>query len=250
MPLAGLASSFGTKQGGHEEMAKQHGARQQKKRAKHKSKRVQKRASLFRRGSKDPTLRFQGVEKWPVLESFVGSELWKDGIGYLAITRQDAGGQLVYGVYLVDVRCLGVKNAFWGEGAEEFKNVARNMENTQRMKPIPAAGLVKLVRGAVEFAKSFGLSPHPDFRHASRLLEGIDPANYPQDFTFGRNGKPFYVHGPFETLAEAQVIVQRVTEAGGHYIAMAPPDFDDDEFDFSEDEFDELDPDELMDELT
>ena len=36
-------------------MAKKHGARQQKKLAKHKAKRVQKRAILDRTSSKDPT---------------------------------------------------------------------------------------------------------------------------------------------------------------------------------------------------
>jgi hypothetical protein len=222
-------------------MAKKHGARQQRKLAKHKNKRVLKRASLFRHSSKDPTVRFRGVEKWPVIEALVSTELWKEGLGYLAIAREDAGGKLVYGVYLVDVQCLGVKDAFWSEGAEDFKEVIRKMENTQRMRPIPPAGLVKLVRGAVEFAQSFGFSPHPDFRHTARLLEGIDPAEYPQELTFGRDGKPFYIQGPFETPAQANAIAKRVSDAGGHYIAVVPPGLVHEELDFIDDEFDEND---------
>ena len=102
-------------------------------------------------------------------------------------------------------------------------------------------------QGAVEFAGSFGFSPHPDFRHASRLLEGIDPADYPHEFTFGRDGKPFYIQGPNETPTQANAIAQRVEGAGGHYIVVDSPDPDDDEFDFSED--DDLEQDEFPDEL-
>ena len=183
-----------------------------------------------------------------MLESLVSAELWSEGLGYLAIARQDAGGMLVFGIYLVDVLCLGVKDAFWRTGAEDFKEVIRHMDETQKMVPIPPAGLVKIVRGAVEFAQGFGFPPHPDFRHAARLLEGIDPAEYPQELTFGRNGRPFYMQGPYETPAQAMAIAQRVEEAGGHYIAMLQPGAVDEDFDSIEDESDELDLDELPDE--
>jgi hypothetical protein len=97
-------------------MAKKHGARQQKRVAKQKAKRLAKRSLLLRRESKDPTIRLQGAEKWPVVQAHVGSELWDEGIGYLAIARQGADGQFVFAVFLVDVYCLGVKNAFWRTG--------------------------------------------------------------------------------------------------------------------------------------
>ena len=210
-------------------MAKKHGARQQKKLAKHKAKRMQKCAILDRTSSKDPTLRFQGVAKWPVLKSLVSAELWEDGIGYLALARQDAGGMLVFAVYLVDVLCLGVKDAFWRAGAEDFEDTISHMNEKQEMIPIAPACLVKIVRGGVDFAQSFGFPPHPDYRHAARLLEGIDPAGCTQEFTFGRDGRPFYINGPFETPAEVMAIAQRVRDAGGHFLAMGPPVLEGDE---------------------
>ena len=51
-----------------------------------------------------------------------------------------------------------------------------------------------------------------------RLLAGIDPAGCPHEFEYGRDGKPFYMRGPNESLAVARIIAERVTEAGGHYI--------------------------------
>jgi hypothetical protein len=225
-------------------MARDHGARQQKKLAKQKARRAEKRSSLARLTSKDPTVRLQRAERWPIVESLAGTKLWDDGIGYLAIARREAEGQLVFAVFLVDVFCLGVKNAFWHEGPTgDFTKLVRDMAATQTMRPISPACLVKIVKGAVEYARSFGFSPHPDYRHAAMLLDGIDAATCTQEFTFGRDGKPFYVRGPHESLAQAQAISQRIADAGGDYLI---PLSDPDELEFDEIEAIEEDsPDEL-----
>ena len=96
------------------------------------------------------------------------------------------------------------------------------MEETQTMSAIAPACLVKIVTGAVEYAQSFGFPPHRDYRHASMLLAGIDPSTCPEQFTFGRAGKPFYVQGPNESSAQAAAIMQRVQEAGGHFLVAIP----------------------------
>jgi hypothetical protein len=204
-------------------MAKSHGARQQKKVAKQKAKRSDKRSDLIRRSSNDPTVRLQRAEKWPVVHALVGENLWEVGIGYLVIARQEAEGRLIFGVYLVDVYCLGVKNAFWHAGTNgDFKDLIRKMEVTQTMSPISPACLVKIVKGSVDFALSFGLRPHPDYRHAAMLLEGIDPATCSQEYTFGRDGKPFYIQGPNESPEAVSAILGRIHAADGHFLVQAP----------------------------
>ena len=137
---------------------------------------LEKRSKLLQLNSKDPTVRLQRAEKWPVVHALVGAKLWEDGIGYLVIARQEAEGRLIFGVYLADVYCLGVKNAFWSAGTPgDFKELIQKMGKTQTMIPISPACLVKILEGAVEYARSFGFPPHPDYRHAAMLLKGIDP---------------------------------------------------------------------------
>jgi hypothetical protein len=224
-------------------MARNHGARQQKKAAKHKARRADKRSSLTRRSSNDPTVRLEGASKLPVAQALCGADLWKDGIGYLTIARQETESGLIYGVFLLDVYCLGVKNAFWSAGPPgEFKDLLEKLEQTQTMVPITPESLVKIVTGAVEYAGSFGFPPHTDYRHAARLFEGIDPSACPLEFTFGRDGKPYYFKGPHETHAQAEAIAQRVAAAGGHFtIALGP--FDPDDLEEFEDEWDATDAD-------
>jgi hypothetical protein len=205
-------------------MGKRHGAKQQKKLAKQKAKRADKRASLARRTSTDPTVRLDRADRWPVAHALVASTLWDRGIGEVILARKELEGQFVFAIFLVDVRCLGVKDAFWSVRSEtEFKEIVQQIEKgTGRMRPVSPACVAKIVLGAVEFAESFGFPPHRDFRHASRLLEGIDPAECMEEFEFGRGGRPFYVQGPFESPTQASAIALRAQEAGGHFTILAP----------------------------
>ncbi len=104
----------------------------------------------------------------------------------------------------------------------DFEELIGHIEQNQAMRPIAPACLVKIVKGAVEYAQSFGFAPHADYRHASMLLEGIDPATCPQEFTFGHDGRPLYIQGPHESPAEVMAIVDRVQLAGGHYTLAFP----------------------------
>jgi hypothetical protein len=200
-------------------MAKDHGARQQKRMAKQKAKRTVKRSLWSRLNSKDPAIRLENVDQLTVVQTLFGSRLWEDGIGYLTIARQESTGGVIFAVFLVDVYCLGVKNAFWRAGTRaDLEKLVRHLEESQKMSAITPACLVKIVKGAVEYAQSFGFVPHPDYRHASMLLDGIDPSTCPNEYVFGRDGKPFYIQGPNESAAQAKAISQRIQSLGGHFL--------------------------------
>lgn len=229
-------------------MAKKHGAKQQKKAAKKKAKREEKRTQIAQRTSSDPTVRLRGAGLWPVYQAWMSSSLWEKGMGYLMLARHEPkSGGLIYGVYLVDTWCLGVKDAFWHSGsAGEFKEMVQKFGSNEPMVPVAPACLVKIIQDALEYAASFGFRPHHDFRHASLLLAGIDPSECSEQYTFGKDGKPFYVRGPNETPAQAVAIMERIRQAGGDYlfplqeselgaVSLTPDDFDGEEYEDKED---------------
>jgi hypothetical protein len=228
-------------------MATRHGAKQQKKIAKQKAKRALKRSNQLQRTSKDPTVRLRHAAKWPVVHALVSAKLWTQGIGTLAVARQDSADGLVYAIFLLDVYCLGAKNAFWRAGSSgEFRELIERVEQRETMEPITPACLVKIVQGAVAYAESFGFLPHPDYRHAAMLLAGIDATTCAQEFAFGKDGKPFYIQGPNETYEEAEAIMDRIQEAGGHFMIGGPVSHMGDfaELEDDRDELDSLDDDE------
>ena len=71
------------------------------------------------------------------------------------------------------------------------------------------------------------------------LLQGIDPSTCPKQFTYRRDGKPFYIQGPNESFAMAKAISQLQTEGGDFLVRL--PDHKVAELPAMEGEFDELD---------
>jgi hypothetical protein len=237
-------------------MAKRHGTREQKRHAKQKAKRRDKRRQLARRESSDPTVRLSTAERWPVRAAFVPDNLWTMGIGHFVIARRMPDGRLACGLFLVDVFCLGVKDATWKILSEsELKDLRKYLEKHCRLQDAPSEYFAKLVYRAVDYAQSLGFPPHRDFRHAQRLLAGIDPSQCPDDFEFGQNGRPHYVRGPSESPLKSRSIAERVAAQGGHVTLHAhESELDemgilDDELDDDYDEFDEFEIDAFEDDV-
>jgi hypothetical protein len=145
-------------------------------------------------------------------------ELFDNGIGHVVVARYKGGGQRVEaGVFLVDVWCLGVKNAFFTElTPTRFENelMARMPENCTMVRIEPAFAR-KLVEDAVRYAAGLGLAPHPDYKWAARVFGGINASDCQQTFAFGKDGKPLYFQGPHESAAEAERIVNHLRRRCG-----------------------------------
>ncbi len=73
--------------------------------------------------------------------------------------------------------------------------------DVQRKRMLIALGIqsIELVRdlvlGAAEYARQLGFAPHHDFQKARPHL---GPWTGPSTITFGHNGKPTYISGPYD----------------------------------------------------
>lgn len=196
-----------------------HGNRQQKKLAKKKARRAEKKVHLARQANAGLERLLRHAGDWPVVEALVPDNLWDSGIGHLILARQMPDGGVAYADYLVDVFCLGVKNVFTQiESAFGYRTfLAKVSEISQFTRTSPEA-FAKLVTGAVEYARSIGFAPHPDYEEARLLLAGIDPTASPEQFEYGKDGAPHYIQGPSESPARAAAILARVQAAGGRFL--------------------------------
>jgi hypothetical protein len=217
---------------------------------------------LARRDSPDPTVRFKVADRWPVASALVPESLWTEGIGNLLFARRTSDGRLACAVFLTDVFCLGVKDAMWNTlSRREFDSLRENFEEHGRLKAVSPEHFTKLIHRAVEYAQSLGFPPHRDFRHASRLLAGIDWSQCGDEFQFGQDGRPHYIRGPSESMDKARAIAARIDEIGGQTTLVLDadelfePDFElldegDDDFEWDEFEDDEFEDDEFEDDAS
>ena len=154
----------------------------------------------------------------PKHEALWPSDLFAQGIGWVIVARFKSGGERVEaGIFLIDVLCLGAKLAVY-EVCEASDYLRRIRDHYQSRFPMVAAEPAcarKLVEQAVQYAKSLGFSPHSDYKQAARVFGGLRAQECAQQFTFGREGKPFYRRGPRETEEQARRIVEHLDHRCG-----------------------------------
>ena len=161
-------------------------------------------------------------------EALRSANLFDSGCGYLVVGRFRADGRVEAGFFLLDVFCLGVKDA----GFHRFNSIADYQESLiDRLfpdeKPVrmtPAAAR-KLTEDAISYARGLGFSPGADYKKASRVFGGITTADCDEQFTFGKNDIPLYIQGPSDSQARVgrilRVLQARCGEGGYHYIVAA-----------------------------
>ncbi len=199
----------------------------QKKRAKRELKR--------KHTGKTPSGALSKAREWtlaaqaPIADVFVPGNLFELGIGTVWISRHLPDGRYAMAGILVDVFCLGVKNALYNilDEAQYRSNLAHLQaspeQQFERQHPSCAR---KLVEEALAYAKDLGFEPHADYRIARLIFGDIDASACPVRFTFGQNGKPFYVNGPNDTPAIQRRILKQLERhcgpGGYHFLAMLP----------------------------
>lgn len=131
-------------------------------------------------------------------EAFIEKSWRESGLTQLIVARIRDDGRADIGFFLVDLWCLGVKDAFLhDDGSESLLRelLAERLPEEFRERFHPACAR-KMIEGAIAYAETLGFAPHRDYRKARRALTGLDVSACPEAFIFGRDGKPFFVEGP------------------------------------------------------
>jgi hypothetical protein len=159
----------------------------------------------------------QDLEKvaasWPV-EFCIWSEI-KDGLATVFLSRKMPDGHFMAATYLVDLWCLGVKNADFRKKMTQgqLQDFHNGWKQKMNLIPIEYEKARSLVLGGVAYAQSFGFDPHPDWKYAKCL---IDPdRSFEEQFEFGKDGKPYYFSGPNDKNKEE--IMEKMRRIGGNF---------------------------------
>jgi hypothetical protein len=122
------------------------------------------------------------------------------GLGTVVVCRYKSNGTAEVGVFLVDVWCLGVKSAFFTlfDSPEDRDFKLDFFFRGDVPLPESAANGRRLIEGAVAYAQSLGIAPSADYKKGARVFGGINVKDATRNYTFGKNGKPFYISGPHD----------------------------------------------------
>jgi len=101
------------------------------------------------------------------------------------------------------------------------------------MQNISPACARKVIEDCAAYANNIGLSPDPDYKKAKNVFGNINTDECSEEFEFGKDGKPLYVTGPFDTPEKSEKIINKLNKSSGadnfHYVLNIAPFKDEDE---------------------
>ncbi len=166
-------------------------------------------------------------QKYPVDDILINCD-WKEfGLASIIVIRSMDESHYILATYLIDMNCLGVKNACSDAGVTS-KMIHEMVTNYPgEMESFCHGCAQQLVSQAVEYARNLGFDPHPDFELAQYVLGEKEDCE-DRDFKFGGiDGKPLFVAGPED---DQQAILDKLTarlgKDGFNYVLSEDRDLD------------------------
>jgi hypothetical protein len=194
--------------------------KRQKKLAKKKARRKQSLSNRKKKSSfSDRVSRTKALivaKSSPIVDCRIRKDIFSSGIGTAIIARKMPNGYIGVGVYLLDVWCLGVKNAYFSTLSEnDYTDRIRQIEVNEELETIHHSCLRKLIEECVGYSEKLGFKPHKDYIISKQLLMDIDPTVCPNKYSFGKDGKPFYFAGPNESEQRSKQIINTLSKNCG-----------------------------------
>ena len=155
------------------------------------------------------------ARNFPFYECLINPSWQEEGLATILVTRRQPDDNLIFGVYLVDIFCLGLKNTFCNADfslsnyQHELVNKAFEKEAPVQCPP-PLAH--HLIYGGIDYAKQLGFKPNKDFKMSQYVLEDRGDIESCKVIEFGKEGKPFYISGPDDNAD--QILMQLEARVG------------------------------------
>jgi hypothetical protein len=158
---------------------------------------------------------------WPLDDDKTGGCA---GLASVLVARRHRHGKVSVCGYLADVYCLGVKNAMGPTVMDEPLLSRHVREYFSGYADAPLEAPIELARevvhGSVEYARNLGFEPHDDFAAA---VGHLGPWTGPSTITFGNEGKPFYVSGPYDDPLRVTKTLDRTVGSGDYHFVLGGP---------------------------
>lgn len=164
----------------------------------------------------------QKARSLPLFECFINSDWEENGMASITVARKHSNGNITVGLYLTDLKCLGVKDAhyFFNISEREYGDILEDMAREMKTKPVSYTLAHNIIYAGIEFSGDYGFKPHKSFTSVAQYILEEDTDDIELiEIECGKDGKPLYVRGPYDTEKQAnQIIAQLEREAGrGNY---------------------------------
>lgn len=158
----------------------------------------------------------EGAPQWAGLDPGASDAEEVRGLIAVLVAADSTSAKAQVAGFLLDVWCLGVKNVLAPEPMSENRLAGHRglyFSAFEGHVQIPAGLARALVFGAAAYARGLGFEPEGELAEEFAAAAGLlgEPAG-PSPIGFGRDGKPFFVNGPYD---DPEMVVRRLRSAVG-----------------------------------
>lgn len=176
--------------------------------------------------SLDRKLGLEAAALWPVFECLISTG-WQapTNLTHILVAKEPPFGGVICCVFLVDLGCLGPKQAFVtqfrtrGQYETEFRAI---MMNREPMIPVEYPLAAKIVTESLRYARHLGFEPPPQVSGALGALGPLDAAvACQQEISLGgEDGLPSFVAGPDDDVDHIMATLTRTCGSGNFHFTI------------------------------
>lgn len=149
----------------------------------------------------------KNILQFPIEECLINGDWKETGLATVVVIRKHGEtGQFSFVSFLVDVFCLGLKNAMTSVEVDEGTVADFIAIYPQDFTAIEYEECRGLILGAIDYALNLGFEPHDDWEKVKGFIENNKP--YRVNHKFGKDGKPFYIEGPDDDVKKIMQILR------------------------------------------
>ena len=160
----------------------------------------------------------QKARTLPVFECLVNNDWKETALANVIVARKHTNGNITAGMYLVDLNCLGVKDAsYWFNITEmQYREILQHAQGSMKLVKISYALAHNIVFAGLEFAGDYGFIPFKDFTSVAQYILEEDTNDVELiEIECGFDGKPAYSRGPFDNDAKVAGIIAQLEKTAG-----------------------------------
>ncbi len=184
-----------------------------------------------------PRYHLERAREYPLHGCWVYKDWKQSGIAPVVVARQQPDDRILCAMYLIDLYCLGTKYCYTRADISpaQFERDLPKM-CAQQPEPCTVEFAHELVYGAMEYAKSCGFDPTPEFKGSlgDMVLDPPDAHPRAHGIKFGKDGKPFFVSGPYDDKHKINRVLNTLHRTAGEgnfdfLVGFGEPELFDDE---------------------
>jgi hypothetical protein len=143
---------------------------------------------------------------------------WKSqGMASIFVKRRKQSGKIIFGCYLIDIFCLGLKDTYYEMDYNEatFDDMIASTSGEVEMMLADPDLVFNIIYGGIEYAEDLGFEPHKDFKVTEFLLPPVEEVPF-LPIEFGQQGRPYFYAGPHDNIPKIKAILDKSVGPGAY----------------------------------